>query len=227
MKRFFSLLAVLLFLLSLAACGKPKEEPANPAVDPRPEVVAPENEISVEVRDGITYLKIHGHEMILVNKQYHLPERYNPGVDATAQAAFDAMQNAALEDGISIWVVSGFRSYELQRDIFQGNADQYGEEEANTFSARPGESEHQTGLAFDIGGEEAAHILEESFATTAEFQWLAEHAVDYGFILRFLKDKTWATGYVYEPWHFRYVGVELAHILKDSGLTVEEYAGLV
>jgi D-alanyl-D-alanine carboxypeptidase len=215
--------AISLLLCSLAGCGGgiSADGRLDSAITPPPA----EKKAVLEEREGVTYLLVNGYEMILVNKQYHLPPGYGDGITPEAQDAYDLMAAAAADAGYPIWIVSGFRSYETQQQIFERNSAEKGEDEANTFSARPGQSEHQTGLAFDLAGSEG-HVLSESFGETGTFGWLAENAADYGFILRYLEGKTHATGYVYEPWHFRYVGVGLARILSESGLSVEEYAGL-
>ncbi len=176
-------------------------------------------------RDGITWLVIGGHEMLLCNKEYDLPANYGDGLTRECQQAFDEMAAAAEQAGLSIWVGSGFRSYETQAAIHQNYINTYGVEYTKSVSAEPGHSEHQTGLAIDVAGA-GGHYLEQAFDTTAEYDWLAEHAQEYGFILRYQKGKEWATGYIYEPWHYRYVGKDLAALLKDSGVTVEEYVGL-
>jgi len=177
--------------------------------------------------DGVTYLKIEEYEMILVNKEYSVPSDYGSGITEEAQQAFDSLKNAAAEDGYSIYVGSDYRSYETQKSIYNNKVAQRGEEEASRWSAKPGHSEHQLGLAFDVYGADYSHYLEQSFDTTPEFAWLKEHAAEYGFIIRYPKDKEWATGYGYEPWHIRYVGIEIAGIISKSGLCVEEYANLV
>ena len=197
------------------------------ADDPAEDDGGLKNGVSISERDGITYLTIQGHEMLLVNKSYHLPREYGDGITTEAQAALDSMIAAAAADGYTIWNGSGFRSYDTQEVLFNRYCERDGEAAASRYSARPGTSEHQTGLAMDIAGGDGSTFLSSSFENTPEFAWLNAHAADYGFILRYLKDKEWATGYIYEPWHYRYVGVELAHILKDSGVSVEEYAGLV
>ncbi len=131
--------------------------------------------------------------------------------------AFNNMKSEAIQSNISLWIVSGFRSYQTQESIFNRNIGLYGEETANTFSAKPGQSEHQTGLAFDINSTRWA------FAESREAKWLAENCWKYGFIIRYPKGKEDITGYVYEPWHIRYVGKEQAQKIKDSGLCLEEY----
>lgn len=202
---------------------QPETDPA-PTFDPSATSLA--NGVQMYERDGVTYLDIAGREMLLVNKSYHLPSTFGNGITSEAQAAFDRMAAAAAADGYTIWIGSGFRSYDTQEAIFNRYAASSGEAAANRYSARPGQSEHQTGLAMDIAGGDGSAFLKTAFEDTPEFAWLDKHAADYGFILRFLKDREWATGYIYEPWHYRYVGEDLARILKDSGLSVEEYAGL-
>lgn len=239
MKKIICIVIAVFLSTVLNACSK-KETPVQETVQKTVldlKQIAEEENVSVQPtpngaagiykKAGITYLIIEGYEMILVNKQFHLPSDCGDGTPQEAQNAYDSMVNAAYAAGCPIWLVSGFRSYETQESIFNKNAAKDGEEQANAYSARPGQSEHQTGLAFDIGGADSEHILEQSFAGTKEFRWLMENAADYGFILRFLEGKEFATGYMYEPWHFRYVGVELAHLLADCGLSVEEYAGLL
>ncbi len=185
-----------------------------------PEGILPEPEIVITERDGVTYLSVKGHEMILVNKEYSLPSDYGDGITDEAAAALDSMMQAAAQDGIDLWVVSGFRSYDTQKSIHDRYVNDYGSEYAARISALAGQSEHQTGLAFDLNS------LSDSFCETAEYAWLSENAAKYGFILRFPRGKEWATGYIFEPWHYRYVGVELAEIFSESGLSVEEYAGI-
>ncbi|QJU08303.1 D-alanyl-D-alanine carboxypeptidase family protein [Candidatus Saccharibacteria bacterium oral taxon 488] len=129
---------------------------------------------------------------------------------------------AAGSAGVTIYVGSGYRSYATQASLFASNVRQHGEAKANRFSSRPGHSEHQSGLAVDFGGIDRACWVEDCFERTAAGKWLAAHAHEYGFILRYPKGKEKITGYQYEPWHFRYVGRELAGALHQSGLTMEE-----
>jgi len=165
---------------------------------------------------GITY--ING--ILLVNKQHPLPSTYKPGVNAAAQGAFNTMQKDAQNEGISLFIVSGFRSYADQTAIYNKNVQLYGAKVANTFSAKPGESEHQTGLAFDVNS------TQSSFGTTKEGIWLAQNCYKYGFIIRYPQGKEDITGYVYEPWHIRYVGTSAAADIYNSGITLEEYLGM-
>ncbi|WLD46738.1 D-alanyl-D-alanine carboxypeptidase family protein [Candidatus Nanosynbacter lyticus] len=129
---------------------------------------------------------------------------------------------AARNAGVTIYVGSGYRSYATQASLFASNVRQHGEAKANRFSSRPGHSEHQSGLAVDFGGIDRACWVEDCFEQTTASKWLAAHAHEYGFILRYPKGKEKITGYQYEPWHFRYVGRELAGALHQSGLTMEE-----
>ncbi|MGL4624326.1 MAG: M15 family metallopeptidase [Culicoidibacterales bacterium] len=145
---------------------------------------------------------------------------------ATA-TALETMAQAAANEGIELVLGSGYRSYDLQENLFSSYAEASGIEQANTYSARAGQSEHQTGLAVDLVGSDYECYLEICFEETSTGQWLKEHAHKYGFIIRFLQGKESITGYQYEPWHLRYVGTELATAITQSGLTMEEYFKLV
>jgi D-alanyl-D-alanine carboxypeptidase len=179
---------------------------------------------------------------VLVNKKNALSESYEPedltvpdvefsfsGNDPKRQmrkVAADALEeliNGAKEDGLRLVAVSGYRSYSRQSAIYQANVNRMGEEAANMVSAKPGQSEHQTGLAMDVSCESIGYSLDDSLGDLPEGQWLAENAHEYGFIIRYQKDKTEITGYSYEPWHVRYVGIELATYLFESDLTLEEF----
>lgn len=119
--------------------------------------------------------------------------------------------------------MSAYRSYALQKRIFDSKAAERGEEEANQASAKPGQSEHQTGLAIDVSCRSVDFELEESFGETKCGQWLAKHAADFGFIIRYPKGKSDITGYEYEPWHIRYVGKQAAQAITGQGLVLEQY----
>lgn len=174
---------------------------------------------------------------VVVNKQRPLsPLSYAPddlvSVDGqqlreTAASAFLMLRDAAASDGVAMTVLSGYRSYESQAGLYSGYTYQYGQSAADTISARPGHSEHQTGLAVDIGDPAGMCALHACFRETAAGDWAAENAHRFGFIIRYPKDASAATGYAYEPWHLRYVGVELAQSMHDHGsATLEEYLGL-
>lgn len=161
--------------------------------------------------------------VLIVNKKYSLPSSYNPGVSKLAQTAVNAMTAEAKKQGVQLTAFSAFRSYQRQQELYTSYVSKHGETQANRFSAKPGHSEHQTGLAFDFGGSDQSKWLKESFAATKEGKWLAANAHRYGFILRYPKGKEAITGYMYEPWHFRYLGSDLAGQVKNSGKTLEEY----
>lgn len=172
---------------------------------------------NVVTENGMSY--VNG--ILIANKSYSLPSDYNPGgLTPETQSAFDKMAAAAANDGLELWVCSGFRSYDYQATLYDSYANDYGKETADTFSARPGYSEHQTGLAIDV------NYADDSFAETPEAAWLAENCYKYGFIIRYPKGKEAITGYQYESWHVRYLGVETATAVYNSGLTLEEYLGV-
>ena len=165
---------------------------------------------------GATYIQ----GILIVNKTYALPADYNPGITAEAQTALDEMTSSAANEGISLWVASGFRSYDRQATLYNNYVARDGKDEADRYSARPGHSEHQTGLAFDLNS------VEQSFGDTREGKWLSANCWKYGFIIRYPKDKESVTGYMYEPWHVRYIGKDMAKKVFDSGLCLEEYLGV-
>ena len=152
-----------------------------------------------------------------------------------AAEAFEQMVEAAKEQGIEIKMRTGFRSYEYQRDrLYEPEVKNKGEAEANKSTAKPGQSEHQTGLALDIGGKSQNFALSYEFGETAEGKWVAEHCHEFGFIIRYVdgtrKEPGKLTGYVFEPWHIRYIGVEAATEMYEQGggkLTYEEYLGIL
>ena len=177
--------------------------------------------------------------LTLVNSSYRIPDSYEPDLvyvcgsgerlDRKVAEHYEAMYNAAKKDGINLTPCSGYRSYELQERNYnnkvsffesQGYSNKDAKVKAATIIMPPGSSEHNLGYAMDIV------CVDEWFEDTAEFKWLTENAADYGFIMRYPKDKQDITKVIYEPWHWRYVGVELAKELKDSGLVLEEYMGV-
>lgn len=183
---------------------------------------------------------------ILVNKANPLPEDYEPADLVTvnipfahagndnrnymrhpAARALEVMFRDAAAAGTAPIGVSGYRSYKRQQEIYEGNLAVKGERHTSLYSARPGQSEHQTGLAMDISAPSVQSTLTTEVENTPEGQWLRANAHRYGFILRYPAGKEHITGYAYEPWHFRYVGRELATFLKKEGLTLEEYYQLL
>ena len=159
-------------------------------------------------------------EILVVNKHYPLSKDYNPGENPTAKAAFLKLIAQMQKEGYAIGNnYSGFRSYGTQAQLYQSYVNKEGQAAADRYSARPGYSEHQTGLAFDLIGTDG-NLVEDAGAA----QWLLDHAADYGFVVRYLKGKESVTGYMHEEWHLRYVGKE-AKDIAASGLTLEEYYG--
>ena len=159
-------------------------------------------------------------EILVVNKHYPLSKDYNPGENPTAKAAFLKLIAQMQKEGYAVSNnYSGFRSYGTQAQLYQNYVNREGQAAADRYSARPGYSEHQTGLAFDVIGTNG-HLVEDESAA----QWLLDHAADYGFVVRYLKGKESVTGYMHEEWHLRYVGKEAKEIAA-SGLTLEEYYG--
>ena len=159
-------------------------------------------------------------EIVIANKHYPLSKDYNPGENPTAKVELLKLIAAMQQAGFPISDhYSGFRSYETQTQLYQDYVNKDGKAEADRYSARPGYSEHQTGLAFDLIGTDGDLVTEEKAA-----QWLLDHAADYGFVVRYLKGKEKETGYMAEEWHLRYVGKEAKEIAA-SGLSLEEYYG--
>ena len=175
-----------------------------------------------EVVDKGDHYSIQGKydEIVVANKHYPMSKDYNPGENPTAKAELLKLIAAMQQAGFPISDnYSGFRSYETQTQLYQNYVDKDGKAEADRYSARPGYSEHQTGLAFDLIGTNGDLVTEEKAA-----QWLLDHAADYGFVVRYLKGKEKETGYMAEEWHLRYVGKE-AKDIAASGLSLEEYYG--
>ena len=159
-------------------------------------------------------------EIVVANKHYPMSKDYYPGENATAKAAFLKLIAQMKEEGYAISDnYSGFRSYATQAQLYQSYVNQEGQAAADRYSARPGYSEHQTGLAFDVIGTDG-QLVEDSSAA----QWLLDHAPDYGFVVRYPRGKESITGYMHEEWHLRYIGKE-AKDIAASGLTLEEYYG--
>lgn len=143
-----------------------------------------------------------------------------------AAKATEAMFAAARKAGISLALVSGYRSYSYQSQVYNNFVRQDGTAAANRYSAKPGHSEHQTGLAIDVGDVNGTCQLETCFGDTPAGKWVAQNAYRYGFIIRYKEDTERQVGFSYEPWHLRYVGPELARELNRTGQTMEAFFGL-
>jgi D-alanyl-D-alanine carboxypeptidase len=182
---------------------------------------------------------------VVVNKGRQLPGNYAPAnlvtpsvplrlsasspemhVQADTAQAMESMFGQAKQAGINLMLASGYRSYAEQVSLYNNYAKSYGVAQADNFSARPGHSEHQTGLAADIEPASRHCEVDVCFEDTPEGQWLAANAYQYGFVIRYQKQAQSLTGYQYEPWHIRYVGQPLATQLQASGQTLEQYFGL-
>ena len=186
----------------------------------------------LKIENGISY--VDGY--LIVNKTYRLSDSYktqNPYqavtgdwcvncIDKDTMESFKLMQSDAASLGLNIYIASGYRGYNNQRTLYNNYVARDGKDAADTYSARPGHSEHQTGLCFDLNS------VNDSFSYTDEGKWVNNNAHLYGFIIRYPKGKESITGYQYESWHLRYVGKELALELYNNGnwITMEEYFGL-
>lgn len=174
-------------------------------------------------------------EKILVNKHYYLNNTYVPNnlekistrfalsnmkLVSTAKDAFEELASAAKKENLNIIAMSTYRSYDYQVNLYNKYVRNDGQIAADTYSGRPGHSEHQTGLAVDVYN---GKINYTNFEKTKEFTWMQQHAHEYGFILRFPKDKESETGYTYESWHYRYVGKDAASYIKEHNISFEEY----
>lgn len=171
----------------------------------------------IENVGGVTYVG----GILIANKSYNLPQNYGSGLSPEAESAFYEMQAAAWNDGINLYIVSGYRSYWYQDQLYWGYVNtRGGQAEVDRFSARAGYSEHQTGLAMDLNS------ASRTFVGTPEANWIEQHCADYGFIIRYPDGKEDITGFMYEPWHIRYLGKDLARQVTDSGLCLEEFLGI-
>ncbi|QIB70391.1 M15 family metallopeptidase [Aminipila butyrica] len=157
--------------------------------------------------------------------KYFAPDRPEQGryLRAKAADAFHELSEAAAAEGYEIIVTTAYRSYGFQETLYSNYVKTHGQAEADTFSAQPGKSEHQTGLAADVSSPSVQYQLTRDYIDTPEGKWLNDNAYKFGFIIRFPKGKEDITGYVYEPWHIRYVGKTAAKEIFDEGLTLEEY----
>ena len=187
---------------------------------------------TLTIRDGVAYVD----GILIVNKTYSVPSSYVPVnssesisgdrcnncLNEEVMKAFGLMKSDATGLGLNLYIASGYRSYAYQERLYNNYVSVSGKEGADTYSARPGHSEHQTGTCFDL------NTVDDSFANTSEGRWVNENAYLYGFIIRYPKGKETLTGYQYESWHLRYVGVDLAKKLYNNGnwITLEEYYGI-
>lgn len=181
---------------------------------------------------------------IIVNKTRPLPSNYRPTlvvpniplrasssseemhVSSAMSGPLEQLVAGAKQSGILLELASGFRSYSFQKSLYNGYVASQGQASADRSSARPGYSEHQTGLAADVAPTSGKCMVDQCFGNLPEGIWLRDHAYEYGFIIRYPDGKEPITGYEYEPWHIRYVGTDLAKKIHDSSKTLEEYFNL-
>lgn len=217
---------------------KEPEEPENVIDNEEPQQPSGETgeSITVENPEAID---------VLINKSNNLPSTYvpkdlvtlsdvptvlsNSEINQLRSVAYEALKelfNAAKdEEGYVLYARSGYRSYNTQSSLYSSYVETYGQKAADKYSAKPGQSEHQTGLSLDITCEGVNYQLSENFADTPEGKWVSENAHRFGFIIRYPKGKEDITQYNYEPWHIRYLGTDLAEKVYESGLTWEEFKG--
>ena len=225
----------------LEIMGTPTPIPtATPSPTPTPSPIPTVPPAPVVVNTDTTTIDF------LVNRDYPLSSGYKPKdlvapdipfaednkkldkrkLSKVAATALEELYHAALEEeGLTIYGVSGYRSYNRQYEIYGTSLINRGTRHTNLYSAAPGNSEHQTGLAIDVSCKSVNFSLNDSFASTPEGIWLKDNCWRFGFILRYPKDKEHITGYAYEPWHIRYVGIPLAYYLYTNNLTLDEYYG--
>ena len=209
---------------SNSAVVKKAKSQAVSRVDPRvkPIILLQANEYIVGqlLPEKPTYIK----GVLIVNKHYPLPKNFAPGEDRTARAEFNKMAAEAKKSGIRLTAFSTYRSFDYQTNLYTKYVKRDGVKAADRYSARPGYSEHQSGLAFDIGEANAPkHWANASFGSTKAGKWLATNAHRYGFVMRYPKGKESITGYMHESWHYRYVGAVLAKEIYAKQNTIEEY----
>lgn len=197
---------------------------------------------TIEKKDGKMVVTNPESLTVIVNKDRSLPDGYVPPDLVVPDVAFsydgvlekshmrkkaaEALEQlfaAAKKEGLDLRAVSGYRSYKRQVSIYNNNVATKGKEYTDRVSAKPGTSEHQTGLAIDVSGPGIGYGLEQSFGSTAEGKWLKKNAPDYGFVIRYTENGESKTGYTWEPWHIRYIGKDLAEDVTSKGLTLEEY----
>lgn len=209
------------------------EELEESAIETKPEETP--DPVPIELEWPVIYSSQQASSLtVVVNKKHRLPSDYVPSLKSVvggqlrpeAADALTAMLSAAQNDGISMRIISSYRSYSTQVATYNKWVNIDGKAQADRSSARAGHSEHQTGLAVDLGTPDAVCDLAICFGDTAQGKWLALNAHNYGYIVRYESDTESVTGYQYEPWHMRYLGVDVAKAVKNSGLTLDQYYGV-
>lgn len=186
-------------------------------------IVKPKNALPIITKEnGVT--RVNGH--VIVNRHYTLPPSHKPGESKHAKKQLNKLLAKAEKDDVDLKLRSGYRSYKDQQHIMKKFVKEEGKERAKHYTAIPGHSEHQTGLAFDVGTDTPMNNFKKDFGKSKEGKWLARHATKYGFIIRYPKGQEQETGYSYEAWHIRYVGTGLAKIIKKEDTNLETYYNL-
>ncbi|WP_018962290.1 M15 family metallopeptidase [Sporolactobacillus vineae] len=247
------LIVMLLIFVALAGCSfqTPAKQDSRSHSLSQPLHKTQSKKVTVPTVSSMNRKSIHtvanpDSTLVLVNKFFKLPDHYVPRHLVTADVRFidggksekDKMQrvaasalkrmfDAAKKDHVPLAGVSAYRSFKMQTRLFDYYSDIDGKKQALKYSALPGTSEHETGLAIDVSGISGAYAASTAFNTTPEARWLARHARDFGFIVRYPEGKEQVTGYEYEAWHIRYVGVKAARTIAGRGMTLEEYLGKV
>lgn len=216
-----------------ASTSDKAEQPTSSTQTEKPDTSTNEPKDQVELLNGYVVGQQPATEptyvngILIVNKKNPLPPTYNKGEDPKAKAAFEKMAAAAKNEGFELVPFSGFRSYEYQTTLYDRYVNRDGKDAADRYSARPGYSEHQSGLAFDIGEKGREDLwLTSAFGESPAGKWLVENAHKYGFILRYPEGKEDVTGFMYESWHFRYLEGDTAAKVYEAGVTLEEYLGV-
>ncbi|MDR0251159.1 MAG: M15 family metallopeptidase [Burkholderiales bacterium] len=209
----------------------------NPDLDTQKAVVHVNADLDKPFYTDIKIVSQPENILVLCNKYNSLPEDYEPKdlvnvgggylLRAEAATAYREMMQAASQKNLAFQLRSAYRSYAYQQRVYNRYVTNDGRSKADTYSARPGHSEHQTGLSFDITQPVSGGTLSSAhFDKTPQFAWLGKHAHEYGFILRYPASKTHITGFIYEPWHYRYAGKDVATQIYEQGLTFDEYVAM-
>lgn len=248
MKKYFAI-SITCCLMSLISFGCLNQTETKPKTTPQEKTAVQHNQSNTTKtptkKPSSTQLQVIAQPdsiAVLVNKYNKLPETFSPKdlvspnipflaratsekrkLRKEAASQLEKMVNAAKKDNIYLKGVSGYRSNQTQKTLFDYYVKRDGYNKARTYSALPGTSEHETGLSIDVTGKDGTCAAEDCFGKKPEAKWLAEHAQDFGYIIRYPKGKEAITGYKYEPWHIRYVGVNIAKEITKKGITLEEY----
>lgn len=240
-KNCISLLLIIFLIINIVGCNKSLGPTSSSKQKPISMSNSPTKKDDKTKIGAVTLTSYPASVAAVVNKSYYMPVDYVPKdlvysnvpflfrekiekrkMRREAAKALEKLFAAAKKDGISLSGVSAYRSYATQKVLFNNYVKRDGYEKARTYSAIPGTSEHQTGLAIDVSGSTGKCAATSCFANTKEAAWLRNHSADYGFIVRYPKGKESVTGYEYEPWHLRYVG-NISKPIKNQGITLEEY----